>query len=430
MRKLLLGLGICLILGIALYFTAQYWVRGQTLRSIESATGAKIQMQAFSIELLDGRVSLHEVVLVPKKPSTLVEQIIVADATGRFRWNEWSSGMISMEAALDRCTVILRQGNRERFFKDHIQCPKQSTPILSQDSDSSVETREARIVLTALTAKNVTILDGSNRPALANSVGCTARRSMSGWQGKLTAESLGTESLLLTHVQIGFSADGKGTRVAEFRCNFKEGTVSGNGCCTGDGLTALDLQVDSLPLASVAPAWCGSAISGMISGSFNYKGDLIHWQNGTVIGNFALKDGTLILREASQMLSLINELSNGGALQLDSAAATLTLAPEEWTLSQISMKKEGIFEMNGNLSCGQGAKLKADLKLGIATPGQSENIQRIPLRFETTPDQLWQGILASLLTSVSKPAPAESPKPALQEKTKAAVDAVLNIFGR
>jgi hypothetical protein len=188
------------------------------------------------------------------------------------------------------------------LLKEHIQFSKQPASIISQDSDRSGETRKTKIVLAALTAKNITILDSPNSPALASGVDCTARRGMTGWQGKLTAESLGPELFPVTHVQIGFSSESKGARVAEFRCNIKEGTLSGDGWCSGDGMMALDLHVDSLQLASAAPAWFNNAISGRVSGSFSYQGDLIHWQNGTIVGNFALKDGALKLGPASQML--------------------------------------------------------------------------------------------------------------------------------
>lgn len=431
MKKLILGLGICLILGIALYFTAQYWVRDQTIRAIESATGAKVQAQAFHVKLLAGRISLHGVVLAPKEESSLLERITAADASGQMRWRERNSGMIPMEAALDNCTITLRQGNRKRFLKDQIQSPMQPTPIILPDSERSVQTRKTGIVLTTLTAKNITVLDGHNQPALASGVDCTARRGMASWQGKLTAASLGPESLPFTHVQVGFSTEPEGTRVAEFRCNINGGILSGNGYCSGDGLAALDLHVDSLQLASAAPAWCGSAISGVVSGSFSYKGDLVHWRNGTAVGSFALKDGALKVGALSQMLWLLGETTKGDALQLDSATATLTLTPEKWTLSQVSLKKKEFFEIDGVLSGGQGGKLKTDLKLGIASQGQSQNLQWTTLQVETTPDQLWKEMLSSLLIR----APAEStqpasPKPALKEKTKAAVDAVLKILGR
>jgi hypothetical protein len=442
MKKLLLGLGICLILGISLYFTARSWVRAQALRAIESATGTKIQTQAFDLNVLAGRVSLHEVILVPKEQSSPVEQMTVANASGQIRWSEWSSGIIPMEVTLEDCSVTLRQEDRIRFLKEHIRLLPPPTPVVSTTPDQSPEARKSRIVLTALTAKNITILGGTNQPALAGSVNCSARRSMAGWQGELTAESVGLEALPLTNVQIGFSTETQGTRVAEFRCNLNKGTISGNGWCSNDGLTALDLQVDSLQLTSIAPAWFGNAISGMVSGSFTYNGDPIRWQYGTIVGSFALKDGALKLRAASQMLSMLSGTTTSGALRLDSASATLTLTPEQWTLSQISMKKANLFEMEGQLSCNQEAKLIADLKLGVSsrfpflpgqsssTDGQGEKLKWTPLHFETTPDQLWQGILAALLTPASAEPAQSTPKPALQEKAKAAVDGVMNILNR
>ena len=438
MKKLLLGIGICSILGIVLYFAALSWARAQTLRAIEYATGAKVQVQAFSIQLFAGRVSLHEVILSPKEQSAPVEKMSAANASGQIRWGEWSSGIIPMEVTLEDCSITLSQGDRMRFLKEHTRLPQQPMPSISTNSDHSPETGKSRILLTAVTAKNVAILDRTNQSSLAVGVNCTARRGMAGWQGNLTAESLGSETLLLTHVQIGFSTETQGTRVAEFRCNIKEGTISGNGWCSDDGLTALDLQVDSLQMASVAPAWCGNAVSGAVSGSFSYKGDPVHWRCGTVVGSFGLKNACLKLGAVSQMFSLLSGTSTDGAVQLDSASAALTLTQEQWTLSQISMIKADIFGMEGSLSCNQEAKIKADLKLGVSSQfplrpaeGQVEKLKWTTLSFETTPDRLWQGILAAMLT----PAPVESaqsapPKPSLQEKTKAAVDAALNILTR
>jgi hypothetical protein len=205
MKKLLLGLGICLILGMVLcYFTAKSWVRTQTLRAIESATGSEVQMRTFSMELLDGRVSLHEVILTPKEQAAPVEKVTVANASCQIRWSEWSSGIIPMEATIENCSVTLSQGDRIRFLKEHIRLPHQLMSSSSIAPDHSSETHKSKIVLTALTAKNVTILYGANQPALASGLNCAARRSMAGWHGDLTAESLGLEALPMTHVQIGF----------------------------------------------------------------------------------------------------------------------------------------------------------------------------------------------------------------------------------
>ena len=400
-------------------------------------------MRAFSMELWAGRVSLHEVVLTPKEQAAPVEKVTVANASCQIRWSEWSSGIIPMEATLEDCSVTLHQGDRIRFLKEHIRLPHQLMSSTAVTPDCSSEARKSRIVLTALTAKNVTILDGANQPALASGLNCAARRSMAGWHGELTAESLGLEALPLTHVQIGFSTETQGTRVAEFRCNLKEGTISGNGWCSNDGLTALDLQVNSFQLASIAPAWLGNAISGMVSGSFNYNGDPICWQHGTIAGSFALTNGSLKLGAASPILSMLSGTTTGGALRLDSASATLTLTPEQWTLSRISMKKSNLFEIEGQLSCGQAAKLKADLKLGVSNQsplslgqsssaaGQGEKLTWTSVQFETTPDQLWPGILAALLSPASaEPTQPAAQKPAFQEKTKAAVDAVMNILSQ
>jgi hypothetical protein len=444
MKKLLFGLGICLILGMLLcYFTARSWARTQTLRAIESASGSEVQMRAFSMELWAGRVSLHEVILTPKEQTAPVEKVTVANASCQIRWTEWSSGIIPMEATLEDCSITLRQGDRIQFLKEHIRLPHQLTPPTAAVLDRSSEPRKSRIVLTALTAKNVTILGGTNQPALASGLNCAARRGMAGWHGELTAESLGLETLPLTHVQIEFSTETQGTRVAEFRCNLKEGTISGNGWCSNDGLISLDLQVNSLQLDSIAPTWFGNAISGMVSGSFTYNGDPICWQHGTIVGSFALTNGSLKLGAAAQMLSLLGGTTTRGALQLDSASATLTLTPEQWTLYQISMKKANLFEIEGQLSCDQAAKLKADLKLGISNQsplslgqsssaaGQGEKLTWTPLQFEITPDQLWPGILSALLTPASaEPAQPAAQKPVLQEKAKAAVDAVMNILTR
>lgn len=426
---------------MVLWLVVRSWICAQTLRAIESATGARAEAKAVNVEFFAGRVSLQGIVLISRTPATLWEQATVANASGHILWTEWNSGIIPMEVTLEDCSVSLRQGERLRLLKEQIHLQQPATTAIPTAPDQST-TAKPKIALTALTARNVTIIDGSNRPALASGLAFTARRGIAGWHGELTAESLGPEPLPLTHIQIGFSTETQGTRVAEFRCNLKEGAISGNGWRSDDGMTSLDLQVDSLQLASVAPAWC-NAVYGAVSGTFSYKGDPIRWQGGTVMGSFALKDGALKFGAAAQMLSLVNGTNPGGVIQLDSATGMLSLTQEHWTLSKLAIKKINLFAMEGNLSCSQGAKLKADLKLGIAKQfalsvgqpatgdGLDEKFKWTSLSLETTPEQLFQEMLAALLTPATTQSAQFTPqKPVLQEKAKTAVDAVINLLTR
>lgn len=436
MKKPLLGLGICLIAGIVSYFTVRSWVYTQAIKAIELATESKAEVESMSLDLFAGRVNLHRGILTPRKPSTLWEQITVMNASGQIRWRERNAGIIPMEVTINECSIMLRQREHSRLPKEQIHFPALSSPSAPNETST-----KDQIVLTALTVRNIKIFEETNKSALVGGIDCTARRGIAGWQGKVTAAHFGSDTLPLTNVQIGFSAETPGTRVTEFRCNIKEGMISGSGWYSDDGLAALDFQVDSLSLASIAPAWCNT-VSGVVSGSFNYKGNPFSWGEGIIAGNFTLKDGVLKLDALSQMLSLLGGATEGDALQLDSATATLTLTPQDWTLSQISMKKKNFFEIDGTLNYGQGARLKADLKLGISkrfapSIGQSgardrldENFNWTSLSLETTPDQLWQGILASWLTPAQSINPAQqtSQKSALKGKAKAAADTIMNIL--
>ena len=445
MRKLFLGIGTTVIAMIVSLVVTRQWVCTQALHAIGSATGAKAEAESVDMSFGAGSLRFHGLTLTWRPGDSLWERISVTTGAGKICWREWSSDVIPLEVTLEDCTVKLRSGSRIGLLKDQIQLPRTMptvAPPIIIGAEQREESHRLKIVLAALTARNVSIMGEPNQPALASGVLFTARRGMAGWQGTVTADRVGEAAFPLERVQVGFSTETTGTRLAEFSCNIKGGVISGQGWCCDEGLAALDLHLDALPLDAIAPDWCDKALSGLVSGGFSYKGDLLRWQEGAITGNFALKDGALKLGAASKLLALVGNPEAGGALRLDSASGVLALTRDEWTLSNLSLTKADFFALEGDLKCSRGAKIKADLKLGISsrfpllTPQvgsgtQASGFNWTTLSVETTPQQLWQGILAAIVAPPrTNPDQPESQKAALPEKANKAVDSVLNFLTR
>ncbi len=430
MRKLLAGIGIVLIVGMALLFAMRRWIFAQTLQAIAAATSSTVECKKIGLTMFSGQVHIEGLTLTAQRNKGAWERIDVATATGHLKWREWNSGTIPLEVELEGCSVQLRPIGK-------IQLPQvpslaQSTPVTPPlEAAMPSSTQQRRITLTAVTARNVAIVGVPGQPPYATGINCSARRMLSGWQGSLTAERLGYTLLPLEQVQADFSNEEKGTRIANFQCHVANGIISGHGWLNAGQLATIDLEVNGLQLAAVAPSW-EDTLSGKISGTFSFTGSPVQWKNSSLVGKFTLTDAALKLGKVSQALKLLGGSEFGG-ITLDTASGALTMDGTKWALSGLTLEKRGLVAIYGDLACNQETTITANLKLGVADHflsriaggGGEGKLKWTEMQVETTPQEL----LATAITKLMQPElehPQVNPTP--QKNVKSAVNAVLNFL--
>jgi len=386
MKKWFFILGVAAVVLIAVAFAVRSWACAQALRSLEAATDATVQTETVSLKLWSGRLELRQIALTPRSSSALWQRMTAEKAVATIRWGEWSKAGIPMEVKLEGCTVLLRQ-NLPRDFSKAV--PRITTP----DVPAALSWRP-RIVLVALTALDGSLYASENAEPLLNGLNGSVYRALQGWQGGLTAQALGP----FTNVKADFATEGDGWRLARIQADYANGTVKGNGLYHATGLADLDLEVENVDVAAVAPAWC--QLSGILNARLQCLINTLQWDESTATGDFVCREAKLNLGKLPGVQSLMAGRMDVASLQLDTVQGKCALSPKQWSLNDLLVQKNDVFAVKGNLAALPSGILQVDLQLGLPA-GEKDEFLWKTFQMEIAPEQFFQKWLGQLLTPAS-----------------------------
>ncbi len=353
---------------LAVIVAAVIWTRLEAFKErfatdLGNALGATVTVASLDIDLWKGELRASNITLVNNRPDAPWDKGDIAQATVRFRWQDFFSAVQPLGIEVDSWHLVLRPGAAKS--ESASGGPNESAPE-SFPAPSDNSSRHG-VEVTHLAAQNgdVEIELAAGREVQIHGVSFDADNNGGGtWNTQLQAESLTAGTLQTGPGSVSIRADAEKIVFESLHVQCDPGMITGGGdiALAAPHTAHATLQAVDVPVTMLVSTPWQVKLSGLASGDLDYQGSDL---GAEAQGGISVRQGKFNVLPFLGKLALMAGLPDLTGIEVDKATAHFDWKDGALHLTQIDVRKNDVVRVAGDVDVDATSQVDGRLKVGL-----------------------------------------------------------------
>jgi hypothetical protein len=367
MRIALLVVPLVLIAAIAAFLTWKILgLKERLVAELETALHATAQIGSLNLDLGKGELLAANITLQNQRTDAPWDTAAVDQAEIHFRFTDLFAPVLPLQIDLTGWKVSLHT-----TAQPYAPAPDAGTPA---PAVPPAPPGPAWIRVTAVNASEgeVTLHTADNEALLVHGVAFQSDSpGGADWTTQLTVQSIAAGTFVTEGGSVELHSDASSVTFNNLLVHCGDGQIAGSGTLdlTSPHALKANFTANAVPLTLLVAVRWQVKLSGEVSGPVSYEGDDA---NGSAKGHISVADGKFNLFPWLGRATMLVGLPDVGGMDVDQAEADIAWKNHIVSLTNINLRKEGVFRITGQDDIAADGTMDGHLKLGLPTAAVSK----------------------------------------------------------